>query len=141
MLDPAGPGCTNRVANLSFARVTAVLVVARLVRPLPDRFKLSTMRGAEATLKTGDAPFDRYFKLSGEESAGVRRVFSGAPLRDALLDIYGPSRDPSGSGIMIAANECGLMVYWDSPGKARTADFARAVAHAVERLSARRDFF
>jgi len=140
MLDTAGPGFIDGRPRLSFARVNSVLVVARLVRPLPDPFKLSTMRSAEATLTTGDAGFDRHFKLSGEASAGVRRVFSGAPLRAALLDIYGPSRDPSGSGIMICANECGLMVYWDSPHKARTADFARAVAYAVERLSARRDF-
>lgn len=42
---------------------------------------------------------------------------------------------------MIAGNESVLVVYWSSPRAKRTADFGRAVAHAVVRLSARRDFY
>lgn len=138
--DPGGPVFFDGAPRLSFARYNALLMVVRLCDPMPDPFTLCTMRSAEATQDTGDARFDLRFKLSCARSVAVRRAFSSAPLRDALLGIYGPDRDHPETGIMVAANKRGLVVYWGTPRDRRAVEFGRSVAHAAERLSARRDF-
>jgi hypothetical protein len=140
-LDPAGPGFVDGEPRIVFERGASVLVLVRYPSPMVEAFRAWTLRGSEGTVRTGDGEFDRVFKLDGPRPEAVLRLFSSPALRQLLLRIYGPSGSPDSTGILIAANEQGLLAHWSSPGADRAVDFGRSVAKAAERLSARRDFY
>lgn len=135
------PAFAAEAPRLAFARVASLVLVARHAEPMPESFVLSKLRGATARLRTGEARFDAAFDLSGSREVAVLRIFAGAPLRDALLALFGPERNSDGRGLLVAANERGLVIYWDGPRAARVTELARAVPEALRRLSARRNFF
>jgi hypothetical protein len=140
-LDSCGPGFIDGLPQFSFEHLGSLLVVARFLEPLPVRFTMSTMYAVTANIETGDRRFDQVFKLKAERADNkdhikqITQMFASAPLRDALLAIFGPDRSRDGTGIMIAVNECGLMAYWDSPKPDRAADFSRAVADAIDKIA------
>ena len=137
--DRCGPGFIKGAPQFSFEHLGSLMVIARFLTPLPVQFTLTTGYGVIAHLETGDSRFDQTFKLNAAQGDDIRRLFSSASLRDALLAIFGPDRERTGIGMSVSVNECGLVAYWSSPNPDRAADFGRAVAVAVDRLSGFRE--
>lgn len=148
LLSPTGPVFADGRPTLAFRHLSNVLMVARFMKPLPIRFSLTTMYGVPASVSVDDAAFDGKFKLNGDDGGAIRQLFADSNLRASLVQVFGdeglsapllvlpggrPRRD--GTGVMLAANEHGMVVYWHSPRPTVAAEFAVAVATAGDALA------
>jgi hypothetical protein len=129
----AGPGFIDGAPRLTFEYLNSLLLVARFNKPMPYAFTASTMYAVPASLRTGDMRFDGKYSLCGEHADAVTQLFADAPLRDALMALFG--RD--GTGIVVCVNEFGLTANWSSPESKRCDDFAMAVPGVMERFELR----
>jgi hypothetical protein len=149
MLEPTGPSFSDGAPVLVFGHFCNLLLVVRYSHPLPVQFSLSSMYGVKAGIVTGDALFDQRCRLNGVDSSAIKLLFGELALRDSLLHLFGEDcrdtrliaplrRNPrlDGTGVMVAANEQGMVVYWSSPCEEHAADFATALVRAGSTLAA-----
>jgi hypothetical protein len=124
----------------SFQRHPGLAIVVLLPSALPGNVVASTIHMAPRQFDTGDRRFDQWFKLTAADVPAARQLFENQEVRDALLSIYGPGRDASGTGITIEASAESLVVRYSEARPAHAEYVARAALAAALKLGQRAAF-